>query len=66
MLHRDVAFSFQEIEKDVWKWEYAIGPQIQSGTFPATTRVKAIRRVHQKMDRDLRIQYLAQRDRGVT
>ena len=59
-------FFLQEIEKDVWKWEYAIGPQTQSGTFPATTRAKATRRVHQKMNRDLRIQYLAQRDRGVT
>jgi hypothetical protein len=65
VVHNNIEFSIQEREADVWRWEYTIGELIKSGELIVSSRVMAARKIRQKIDRDLRMQYLSQRERGI-
>ena len=65
MVHNNIKFSVQEREAGVWRWEYTIGELIKSGELIVSSRVMASRKVRQQIDRDLRILYRAQRERGI-
>jgi hypothetical protein len=65
VVHNNIEFSVQEREADVWRWEYAIGSLIKSGEIIVSSRVMASRKVRQQIDRDLRMLYRSQRERGI-
>jgi hypothetical protein len=65
MVHNNIEFSVQERELGVWCWEYTIGELIKSGEFVVSSRLVASRKVRQQIDRDLRILYRSQRERGI-
>jgi hypothetical protein len=65
MVHNSIKFSVQEREAGVWRWEYTIGQLIKSGQLMVSSRATAFRKVRQQIDRDLRILYRSQRDRGI-
>lgn len=65
MVHNNIEFSVQEREAGIWRWEYTIGELIKSGELVVSTRVVASRKVRQQIDRDLRILYRSQRQRGI-
>jgi hypothetical protein len=55
MVHKGVQFRIQETaEGGVWIWEYKIGMRTEDGRVKADLRELAVRRIHQKIDRDLR------------
>ena len=62
MVHKGIRFTVERAAgADVWIWEYRIGPQTKTGRLNLYAREVAVRRVRQKIDRDLRDQYLQQR-----
>jgi hypothetical protein len=65
VVHNNIEFSVQEREAGIWRWEYTIGELIKSGELVVSTRVVASRKVRQQIDRDLRILYRSQRQRGI-
>jgi len=65
VVHNNIEFSVQEREAGVWRWEYTIGELIKSGELVVSNRVMASRKVRQQIDRDLRILYRSQRQRGI-
>ena len=65
MVHNNIEFAVQEREAGVWRWEYTIGDLIKSGELVVSSRVMASRKVRQQIDRDLRILYRSQRERGI-
>jgi hypothetical protein len=55
MVHKGVRFRLQEAtERGVWIWEYKIGMRTEDGRIKAALRELAVRRIHQKIDHDLR------------
>jgi hypothetical protein len=55
MVHKGIHFTIEEAaEVGAWIWEYKIGAQIKSGRIVTGFHELAIRRVRQKIDRDLR------------
>jgi hypothetical protein len=55
MVHKGIQFTIEEAaEVGAWIWEYKIGARTKSGRIMTGFRELAIRRVHQKIDRDLR------------
>jgi hypothetical protein len=55
MVHKGVQFRVQEAaESGVWIWEYKIGMRTEDGRIRADLRELAVRRIHQRIDRDLR------------
>jgi hypothetical protein len=65
VVHNNIEFSVQEREAGVWRWEYTIGELIKSGELIVSSRVTASRKIRQQIDRDLRIMYRSQRERGI-
>jgi hypothetical protein len=65
VVHHNIEFSVQERETGVWRWEYTIGELIKSGELVVSSRVMASRKVRQQINRDLRILYRSQRERGI-
>jgi hypothetical protein len=65
VVHNNIEFSVQEWEAGVWRWEYTIGELIKSGEVVVSSRVMASRKVRQQINRDLRILYRSQRERGI-
>jgi hypothetical protein len=65
VFHNSIEFSVQEREAGVWRWEYTIGQLIKSGELVVSSRVTASRKIRQQIDRDLRIMYRSQRERGI-
>jgi hypothetical protein len=63
-MHNNIEFLVQE-DAGAWRWEYTIGELIKSGEFVVSSRKIAARKVRQMIDRDLRMQYLSQRERGI-
>jgi hypothetical protein len=55
----------KEGEPGVWRWQYTFAAQIKSGELRTSTGSVAARKVRQLIDRDLRLQYIQQRDRGI-
>jgi hypothetical protein len=64
-MHNNIEFLVQERDAGAWHWEYTIGELIKSGEFVVSSRKIAARKVRQMIERDLRMQYLLQRDRGI-
>jgi hypothetical protein len=63
MVHKGIQFTIDEAaEVGAWIWQYKIGTQAKSGRMMTGFRELAIRRVCQKIDRDLRELHL-QRER---
>jgi hypothetical protein len=55
MVHKGIRFIIQRpAGSDVWIWEYEIGPQTKAGRLHLYPREVAIKRIHQKIDRDIR------------
>lgn len=65
MVHNNIEFSVREREAGAWRWEYTIGSLIKSGEFFASSHTVAARKVRQQIDRDLRMLYRSQRERGI-
>ena len=65
MVHKNIRFTLEEIETGMWAWKYTIGGEIKSGDLSVDSRKVAIRKIHQMIDRDLRIRHIAARKRGV-
>ena len=65
MVHNNIEFSVLEREAGVWRWEYTIGELIKSGEVVVSSRAMASRKVRQQINRDLRILYRSQRERGI-
>jgi hypothetical protein len=65
VVHNNIEFSVQEREVGVWRWQYAIGELIKSGEFVVASRLVASRKIRQQIDRDLRMLYRSQRERGI-
>jgi hypothetical protein len=65
VVHNNIEFSVLEREAGVWRWEYTIGALIKSGEVVVSSRVMASRKVRQQINRDLRILYRSQRERGI-
>jgi hypothetical protein len=63
VVHNNI--EFQEREAGVWRWEYTIGELIKSGEVVVPSRVMASRKFRQQINRDLRILYRSQRERGI-
>jgi hypothetical protein len=65
VVHNNIEFSVQEREAGVWRWQYAIGELIKSGELVVSSRLVAYRKIRQQIDRDLRMLYRSQRERGI-
>jgi hypothetical protein len=65
MVHKNIRFSLEETGAGIWCWKYAIGEEVKSGDLTVPTRKAAIRKIHQIIDRDLRIRHIAGRQSGV-
>jgi hypothetical protein len=65
VVHNNIEFSVQEREVGVWRWQYAIGELIKSGELVVSSRLVASRKIRQQIDRDLRMLYRSQRERGI-
>ena len=65
MVHNNIEFSVQEQEAGVWRWQYKLGEMIKSGDLIVSSRTMASRKVRQQIDRDLRMLYRSQRERGI-
>jgi hypothetical protein len=64
--HKGIIYSLKEGEVGVWKWQYTFAAQIKSGELRTSAASIAARKVRQLIDRDLRFQYVEQRERGIT
>ena len=64
-MHNNIEFFLLEGDAGAWRWEHTIGELIKSGELVVSSRKMAARKVRQKIDRDLRMQYLLQRERGI-
>jgi hypothetical protein len=64
--HKGIVYSLKEGELGVWKWQYTFAAQIKSGELRTSTASVAARKVRQLIDRDLRLQYIQQRGRGIS
>jgi hypothetical protein len=64
--HKGIVFSLREGEPGLWRWQYTFAAQIKSGELRTSTGSVAARKVRQMIARDLRIQYILQRERGIT
>jgi hypothetical protein len=65
MVHKNIRFSLEETEAGIWSWKYALAEEIKSGDLNVPSRKAAIRKIHQMIDRDLRIRHIAERKRGI-
>src|SRR5438105_14812493 len=62
MVHKGIRFTVERATgSEVWIWEYKIGFRTKTGRLNFYPREVAIRRIRQKIDRDLREEYLQQR-----
>ncbi len=65
MVHKNIRFSLEETGTGSWSWQYMIAEEAKSGELNVPTRKAAIRKIHQMIDRDLRIRHIAERKRGI-
>jgi hypothetical protein len=64
--HKGIVFALKEREPGLWWWQYTFAAQIKSGELRTSTGSLAARKVRQMIARDLRVQYIAQRGRGIS
>lgn len=65
MVYNGVKFTVEEGGDGIWRWRYIIASLIKTGELSASSCTIAVRKVRQKIDRDLRNLYLSQRERGI-
>ena len=53
MNRKGVEFSLQQIEPDLWKWQFQIGKTVTSGKTRSRLMGMAAHRVQQRIDREL-------------
>lgn len=54
MMHRGVEYTVTRSAPGVWRWQFRIGDAVISGKTETNIRLLAIRRVHLRIDRELR------------
>ena len=54
MMHRGIEYSVTQSAPGVWQWQFRIGDAVMSGKTETNIRLLAIRRVHQRIDRELK------------
>lgn len=54
MMHRGVEYTVTMSAPGVWKWQFRIGDTVKTGKTETNIRPLAIRRVRQRIDRELR------------
>ena len=54
MNRRGVEFTLVQIEPGVWQWRFQIGETVSTGKTQASLMGLAVRRVGQRIDRELR------------
>jgi hypothetical protein len=54
MIHRGVEYTVTPVAPNVWKWQFRIGGKVISGRTEARLELLAIRRVQQRIDRELK------------
>ena len=54
MLHRGIEYTMALAAPGVWKWQFRIRDQVKSGITTTKLRQLAIRRVEQRIDRELK------------
>ncbi|MDO9060277.1 MAG: hypothetical protein Q7U92_14825 [Bradyrhizobium sp.] len=63
MVHRGVEYSVTQSAPGVWQWQFRIGDAVKSGKTETNIRLLAIRRVHLRIDRELKKLEPKHRDR---
>ena len=53
MNRKDVEFSLQQVESDLWKWQFQIGKTVTSGKTRSRLMGMAAYRVQQRIDQEL-------------
>jgi hypothetical protein len=56
MTYKGIDFSVASAAPGVWKWQFRIGNRIKTGKTETNINLLAIRRVHLRIDRELREQ----------
>jgi hypothetical protein len=54
MIHKGVEYTVTPTAPNIWKWQFRIGDKEISGRTEARLYLLAIRRVQQRIDRELR------------
>ncbi len=54
MVHRGVEYTVTMSAPGVWQWQFRIGDTVKTGKTETNLRPLAIRRVHQRIDRELK------------
>lgn len=54
MMHRGVEYTVTMSAPGVWKWQFRIGDAVKTGKTETNLRPLAIRRVEQRIDRELK------------
>ena len=63
MMHRGVEYTVTPSAPSVWQWQFRIGDAVISGKTETNIRLLAIRRVHLRIDRELKKAAPKERDR---
>lgn len=63
MMHRGVEYTLTRSAPGVWQWQFRIGDAVISGKTETNIRLLAIRRVHLRIDRELKKAASNDRDR---
>ncbi len=63
MIHRGVEYTLTPSAPGVWQWQFRIGDAVISGKTETNIRLLAIRRVHLRIDRELKKAAPNDRDR---
>ena len=63
MMHRGVEYTLTPSAPGVWQWQFRIGDALFSGRTETNIRLLAIRRVHLRIDRELKKAAPIDRDR---
>ena len=54
MIYKGVEFTVTAVSPGIWKWQFRVGERLVSGKTEAKLNLLAIRRVHQRIDRELK------------
>ena len=54
MIYKGVEFTVTAVSPDIWKWQFHIGEMLVAGKTEAKLNLLAIRRVHLRIDRELK------------
>jgi hypothetical protein len=54
MIYKGVEFTVTAVTPGIWKWQFRIGERLVTGKTEAKLNLLAIRRVHLRIDRELK------------